>query len=86
MISYKVTLKASVTKDFKRLDRMAANRIMKAIELLQKDPSPHQCKKLVGSEHTYRIRVGDYRVIYTVHKQLREVEIQRVRHRKDVYL
>ena len=40
---------------------------------------------LSGSERTYRIRVGDYRVIYEVFNDMRIIEIQRVRHRKDVY-
>jgi mRNA interferase RelE/StbE len=85
MASFKVTFKASVTKDFKRLDRLAAHRIIKVIESLQNNPFPNASKKLVGSEHTFRIRVGDYRVVYIVNKEDREVEIQRVRHRKDVY-
>lgn len=86
MASFKVTLKSSVAKDFKRLDRLAAHRVMKAIELLQTNPFPHTSKKLVGSQNTFRIRVGDYRVVYIVHTQEKEVEIQRIRHRKDVYL
>jgi mRNA interferase RelE/StbE len=86
MASFNISFRASVAKDFKRLDRLAANRIMKAIEALQKEPFPSSAKKLVGSEHTFRIRVGDYRVIYSLDRQAREIEILRVRHRKDVYL
>jgi mRNA interferase RelE/StbE len=85
MASFKVTFKVSVAKDFKKLDRLAAHRIIKVIESLQNNPFPNASKKLVGSEHTFRIRVGDYRVVYIVNKDDREVEIQRVRHRKDVY-
>ena len=85
MSSFKVIFKASVAKDLKRLDRLAAHRVIKAIESLQNNPFPHASKKLVGSEQTFRIRVGDYRVIYIVNKHAREVEIQRLRHRKDVY-
>jgi mRNA interferase RelE/StbE len=85
MASFKVTFKASVAKDFKKLDRLAAHRIIKVIESLQNNPFPNASKKLVGSEHAFRIRVGDYRVVYIVNKDDREVEIQRVRHRKDVY-
>jgi mRNA interferase RelE/StbE len=86
MASFNISFRASVAKDFKRLDRLAANRIMKVIEALQKEPFPSSAKKLVGSEHTFRIRVGDYRVIYSLDRQAREIEILRVRHRKDVYL
>lgn len=86
MASYKVTFKGSVAKDLKRLDRLAVRRVLKAVEALKENPFPASSKKLIGSEHTFRIRVGDYRVIYIVNKQGREVEIQRVRHRRDVYL
>lgn len=86
MASYKVTFKASVAKDLKRLGRLAAHRVLRAVESLQDNPFPSSSKRLIGSEHTFRIRVGDYRVIYIVNKQGREVEIQRVRHRRDVYL
>jgi mRNA interferase RelE/StbE len=86
MASYKVTFKASVAKDLKRLDRLAVRRVLKAVEALEENPFPPSSKKLIGSEHTFRIRVGDYRVIYIVNKQGQEVEIQRVRHRRDVYL
>ncbi len=86
MASFKVTFKASVAKDLKRLDRLAAQRVLRAVESLQDNPFPPASKKLIGSEHTFRIRVGDYRVIYIVNKQAREIEVQRVRHRRDVYL
>jgi len=86
MASFKITFKSSVAKDLKRLDRSMVPRIMRAIEALANDPMPMTSKKLVGSEHTYRIRVGDYRVVYIVNRSLREIEVQRVRHRKDVYL
>ncbi|MEI6862024.1 MAG: type II toxin-antitoxin system RelE/ParE family toxin [Verrucomicrobiota bacterium] len=58
---------------------------MAAVAQLAIEPFPHGSQKLAGSEHTYRIRIGDYRVIYEVLTELRRVEIQRVRHRKDVY-
>jgi mRNA interferase RelE/StbE len=86
MAYFKVTFKASVAKDLKRLDRLAAHRVLRAVESLQENPFPNSSKKLLGSERTFRIRVGDYRVIYIVNKQGREIEIQRVRHRRDVYL
>ena len=53
--------------------------------LLAHEPLLHGSQTLSGSERTYRIRVGDYRVIYEVCTELRIIEIQRVRHRKDVY-
>ena len=85
MALYKITFKPSVTKDLKNLDRAAVPRILSAIEALSSNPFPGSAKKLVGSDHSYRVRVGDYRVVYIVNQNLREVEVQRVRHRKEVY-
>lgn len=47
--------------------------------------SPAGCKKLHGSEDAYRIRVGDYRIIYTVDDGVLVVAIERIRHRREVY-
>ena len=58
---------------------------MVAIEDLADDPMPVGCKKLVGSEHTYRIRVGDYRIVYDIQNANLTVFVIRIRHRRDVY-
>lgn len=55
------------------------------VHALASDPFPHGARKLSGSEHTYRIRMGDYRMIYNVLEKESRVEISRVRHRKDAY-
>ena len=60
-------------------------RIVITVELLAEEPFPHGSEKLAGADHTYRIRVGDCRVIYEVFVPSKFVEIQRVRHRKDAY-
>ena len=56
---------------------------MAAIEALESRPAG--CKKLVGSEHTYRLRIGDYRVVYDIHDAMLIVLVVRIRHRRDVY-
>jgi len=59
---------------------------MNAISALASDPRPNGCKKLKGSEgELWRIRVGDYRVVYFIEDEIELVDIQRVRHRKEVY-
>ena len=58
---------------------------MASIESLDSDARPSGCKKLVGSDHTYRIRIGDYRVVYDIHDDKLIVLVVRVRHRRDVY-
>ncbi len=82
---YKISIKRSVEKDFRRIDKMQIPRLLNAIEALADNPFPVNCRKLVGAEHTYRLRLGDYRVIYFVLEDLRQIEIQRVAHRKEVY-
>jgi len=52
---------------------------------LAENPFPHGVGKLSGSEHAYRVRLGDYRIVYEVVTESKLIEIQRVRHRKDVY-
>jgi len=61
------------------------SRIVTEVEKLVEQPLPHGSEKLTGSDHTYRIRVGDYRVVYELLRDAKIVDIQRVRHRKDVY-
>lgn len=59
--------------------------IVAAIETLESDPRPAGSKKLVGSDHTYRLRVGDYRVVYDTHDAMLIILVVRIRHRRDVY-
>lgn len=85
MDTYRIEWRPSALRELKRLDRQAVPRIVSSIEGLSLIPTPHGCRKLAGSEHTYRIRVGDYRVIYDIFANHLVIEIVRVRHRKDAY-
>jgi mRNA interferase RelE/StbE len=85
MASFSLQWRSSTKKDLRKLPSREVERILAEVELLAEEPFPHGCEKLAGAEHTYRIRIGDYRVIFEVFTQSRIVEIQRVRHRKDVY-
>jgi mRNA interferase RelE/StbE len=60
-------------------------RIVEAVGNLAENPFPDGVEKLSGSQHAYRIRLGDYRVVYEVVSEMKLIEVQRVRHRKDVY-
>ncbi|HRQ41493.1 MAG TPA: type II toxin-antitoxin system RelE/ParE family toxin [Chloroflexota bacterium] len=59
--------------------------IITAVDALSENPFPPGCRKLVGSEQTWRIRIGNYRVIYNVFSTILVIEIVRVAHRKDAY-
>ena len=85
MDSYRVELAKSAAKDLRGIDRMWIPRIVAAVEALASDPRPAGCKKLVASEQTYRVRIGDYRVVYDIHDDKLVVLVVRVRHRRDVY-
>ena len=85
MASYKVVFRPSVEKDLRSLPREVIARVFKRVEVLKDDPIPRQSIKLAGAEQLYRIRIGDYRVIYGVDKEARQVIVHYVRHRRDVY-
>jgi mRNA interferase RelE/StbE len=85
MVDYKVAFKASVDKDLTDLPKNVVARVWQRFELLKRQPFPRQALKLEGSEGLYRLRVGDYRIIYGVNVQARGVVIHHVRHRREVY-
>jgi mRNA interferase RelE/StbE len=85
MASYSVEWKRSAIKELKKLPREVVPRVLSAVELLAREPYPAGVKKLVGAEHTFRIRIGDYRIVYSVLASRLLIEIIRVANRKDVY-
>ena len=85
MGSYQIEWKNSAYKELQKLPRAMIPRIVAAVSDLATEPFPQGVKKLVGSELSYRIRVGDYRIIYEVIEKRLVIEIVRVRHRKDAY-
>ncbi|MGD0389854.1 MAG: type II toxin-antitoxin system RelE/ParE family toxin [Tepidisphaeraceae bacterium] len=85
MADYRLTFAHSSIKELGRLDPPIARRVMASVEKLPHDPRPPGCVKLQGSESRWRIRIGDWRVVYTVDDGARIVDIVAVRHRSDVY-
>jgi mRNA interferase RelE/StbE len=82
---YRVLLERSAEKDLARLSSEIHDRIVVAIRALATNPRPHGCRKLAGGKNDWRIRVGDYRVVYEIADEIRVVRINRVRHRREVY-
>ena len=82
---YRVLLERAAEHDLARLSAQIHDRIIGAIQNLATNPRPHGCRKLVGSKNDWRIRVGDYRVVYAIADDIRVVRINRVRHRREVY-
>jgi mRNA interferase RelE/StbE len=85
MARYEVRFRRSAEKDLRRLDTTVQRRVLKAAEELADEPRPAGCKKLHGSDDAFRVRVGDWRIIYTVDDGILVVAIERIRHRREVY-
>ena len=86
MGSYKIELRRSAEEDLRKISppKFITN-ILKKIESLPGNPFPRQSLKLSGEQGMYRMRVGDYRVIYEVDQDSNRIVIHYIRHRKDVY-
>ncbi len=85
MASYSIRWKHSAIKELRRMDRAAVPKLLAAVAALADEPMPNGCKKLQGADHLWRIRVGEYRVVYSVDSGVLSIEVIRVGHRQSVY-
>ncbi len=85
MPNYAIRFIRSARKELESLPDALVVRIFKKIEALEGDPRPVGCKKLKGSSNLWRIRVGDYRIVYSILDKELTIEIITVRNRKDAY-
>ena len=85
MARYRLSLTESAAKELNRLPASAVVRITGRIEKLADVPRPSGCKKLKGGVNEWRIRIGDYRVIYTIEDKTKTVDVTRIAHCKEVY-
>ncbi|MGA2137339.1 MAG: type II toxin-antitoxin system RelE/ParE family toxin [Verrucomicrobiia bacterium] len=83
-MAYTVILKRSAERELDRLPAQLHDRITRKLLELEDDPRPHGVQKLHGQDR-YRIRIGDYRVLYIIDDRAQTVEIVAVGHRRDVY-
>jgi mRNA interferase RelE/StbE len=84
-MSYTVEFTRPALREFKALERSARRRIATHIDELAEDPFPPGCKRLKGEPDHYRIRVGDYRVIYRVERSRVTIVVVKIGHRREVY-
>jgi mRNA interferase RelE/StbE len=82
---YTVVFARSARKELQNLDPQVARRILKQIEALVADPRPSGVVKLEGAADLWRIRVGQWRVVYRISDRDRLVDVIAVRHRSDAY-
>ncbi len=84
-MAYRVIIKRTAVKDFRRLPKNVGNAVLEKIEGLKSNPFPPRHRKIVGAEYLYRVRMGDYRIIYEVDTKKEIINVIYIRHRKDVY-
>ena len=85
MRRYQVRLDSSARRQFRALPRDVQDRIQPAIDGLCDNPLPRASRKLQGGGGLYRLRVGSYRVVYTIHADVLIVRIIRIAHRREAY-
>jgi mRNA interferase RelE/StbE len=84
-LAYRIEIQRSAEKELAVLASTLQARIFKAIDGLAADPRPNGCKKLSGAKNAYRVRVGEYRIVYEIYDGVLVVIIIRVAHRREVY-
>ncbi|OQY55339.1 MAG: type II toxin-antitoxin system RelE/ParE family toxin [Candidatus Parabeggiatoa sp. nov. 2] len=84
-MAYSIGFEPIALRQLNKLDRNIQARLRPKILALAENPRPHGVKKLRGYENTYRIRVGDYRIVYEIHDNVLWILIVEVGHRSDVY-
>jgi mRNA interferase RelE/StbE len=82
---YEVVLERRAERDLKKLPAEVFNRLIPSIKALSENPKPSGCRKITGSENDWRIRIGDYRIIYEIDEEATTVKVMRIRHRREVY-
>lgn len=85
MTHHSVDLSPSAARQLRKLDPQARRRIIAVLELLRTEPRPAGAKKLVGGEGEWRVRTGDYRIVYEIHDTILLVLVVAVGHRRDIY-
>ena len=82
---YRVEFTSAAARKVRKLDRPVRARLLDAIESLTTSPRPDRVKKLTSTENAWRIRVGDYRIIYSIEDDILVMTVVRVAHRREIY-
>ena len=82
---YRIEVAPAAMRQLRKLDSPARRRAQAAIELLAGQPRPSGAKKLVGGDGEWRVRTGDYRIVYEIHDAILLVLVVAVGHRRDIY-
>jgi len=82
---YSTSLSKQAEKFIKKAERKISQRLIDKITKLEKEPVPHDAKTIEGSNKTFRVRVGKYRILYEINHTQKEILIAKIDHRKQVY-
>ncbi|MGZ4969769.1 MAG: type II toxin-antitoxin system RelE family toxin [Methylobacter sp.] len=85
MTRYSIEFKHSAKKELGQLPRPIAEKVAERIKALADNPRPDGCKKMTGSTYSYRIRINDYRIVYSIIDQCLIIQVIKIGHRKDIY-
>jgi mRNA interferase RelE/StbE len=84
-MTYRIEVAPAAARQLRKLDPPARRRIQAAVELLAQEPRPAGATKLVSGDREWRVRTGDYRIVYEIHDQVLLVLVLAVGHRRDIY-
>ncbi len=84
-MTYRIEVAPGAARQLRKLDPAARRRVQAAVELLADQPRPSGAKKLVGGDGEWRVRTGDFRIVYEIHDEVLLVLVVAVGHRRDVY-
>lgn len=85
MVNYKIEISSTAEKSLKKIPKKDLAKIIESIQILSINPFPEGCRKLAGEERAYRIRQGDYRIIYEVEDKKLIILVLKIGHRRDIY-
>jgi mRNA interferase RelE/StbE len=84
-VRFDVRLAPAAERQLRKLDPAGRRRVQAAIDLLAVDPRPPSARQLVGGAGEWRVRTGDFRIIYEIHDEQLVILVVKVGHRRDVY-
>ena len=84
-MTYSVRLSAAAQRDLDRLDTATTERVLRRVESLTANPRPHGVEKMAGPDDLYRVRAGDWRIIYQIADRVLSVLVVKIGHRREVY-
>ena len=82
---YEIEIAPAAERALKKISADIRNRIFKSLLTLRNDPRPHGVKKLSGEDDLYRIRIGDYRIVYQIRDNVLVIVVVNVGHRREIY-